>query len=334
MLHIYNYQFLKNNIVIGCLIEGFIVLMTMNSFLIGANMNLITLKYFVQVATDGSLTKAANELFVSQPTLSRHMKELEGEVGAQLFVRQSHSLKLTTEGAAFLKATVKVIQEVDHLTHFFDQQRTSYVNPHYLNIGYLANFNLKKMYERLDQISHNSNVQFSLFPDSPTNLSNGLATGEYDIVFSLRPYINGHAEFASADFLTNDLQIALPVRHPLVNKQRLAFSDLKDETFILLDRDKSPIIVDAVLNQGIKNGYNLKANYYVKSLSQGLSMTAMGNGLAFLYSAMNDGQLEQQYRIKIKQLVDNVGNHNIVVAMNTALANQKTKLIFEKLAVN
>ncbi|MCZ3394399.1 LysR family transcriptional regulator, partial [Enterococcus faecium] len=88
-------------------------------------MNLTTLEYFVQVATEGSLTKAADKLFISQPTLSRHMKNLEAELNTQLFVRQSHSLKLTENGITFLKATTKVIQDVDALKHFFDQHQTA-----------------------------------------------------------------------------------------------------------------------------------------------------------------------------------------------------------------
>lgn len=231
-------------------------------------MNLTTLEYFVQVATEGSLTKAADKLFISQPTLSRHMKNLEAELNTQLFVRQSHSLKLTENGITFLKATTKVIQDVDALKHFFDQHQTASNPTHYLNVGYLENFRLEKMYAVLDQISHENNIQFSLFPDTPTNLSKGLSSGKYDLIYSLRPYTTDNVLFKSTDFLENHLQIALPINHPLAMKPQLSFSDLKNETFILLDRDKSPIIVDNVLSQGIKNGYNLKANYYVKNLSQ------------------------------------------------------------------
>lgn len=140
-------------------------------------MNLTTLEYFVQVATEGSLTKAADKLFISQPTLSRHMKNLEAELNTQLFVRQSHSLKLTENGITFLKATTKVIQDVDALKHFFDQHQTASNPTHYLNVGYLENFRLEKMYAVLDQISHENNIQFSLFPDTPTNLSKGLSSG-------------------------------------------------------------------------------------------------------------------------------------------------------------
>lgn len=60
-------------------------------------------------------------------------------------------------------------------------------------------------------------------------------------------------------------------------------------------------------------------------------MTALGNGLAFLYSAMNDGQLEKQYRIKIKDLTDNFGNQNIVIAMKRSVDNALIGSIFEKI---
>ncbi|WP_229564795.1 hypothetical protein [Pediococcus pentosaceus] len=60
-------------------------------------------------------------------------------------------------------------------------------------------------------------------------------------------------------------------------------------------------------------------------------MTALGNGLAFLYSAMNDGQLEKQYRIKIKDLTDNFGNKNIVIAMKRSVDNLLVESIFKKI---
>ena len=199
--------------------------MTINPFLIGVTMNLTTLEYFVQVATEGSLTKAADKLFISQPTLSRHMKNLEAELNTQLFVRQSHSLKLTENGITFLKATTKVIQDVDALKHFFDQHQTASNPTHYLNVGYLENFRLEKMYAVLDRISHENNIQFSLFPDTPTNLSKGLSSGKYDLIYSLRPYTTDNVLFKSTDFLENHLQIALPINHPLAAKPQLSFSD-------------------------------------------------------------------------------------------------------------
>lgn len=258
------------------------------------------------------------------------MKELETEIGEQLFVRQSHSLKLTKNGLLFLQETTKVLQEVDKLQHLFDAQHTPLEAIKYVKVGYLDNFNMGKMYKKLGEFNQeHSDIQFSFFPDSPTNLSKGLQTGEYDLIFSLAPYTGEYAQFKTANFIENHLQIALPLSYPLNDQHQLSFSELKDETFILLDRDKSPLIVDYVLNQGILNGYNLKANHYVKNLSQGLSMTAMGNGLAFIYSAMDDGELAQKYHIKIADLTDTIGNQDIVIAINQDKENDVTQQIFE-----
>lgn len=119
-------------------------------------MNLSTLNYFVQIATVGNLTKAAEQLFISQPTLSRHMKELEQEVGRQLFIRQSHSLKLSNDGQIFLKEAISVLQAVDTLEHVFDSKEAVLNKVEYLRIGYLENFNMQNMYDFLGKYKANN----------------------------------------------------------------------------------------------------------------------------------------------------------------------------------
>ena len=61
-------------------------------------MELRVLRYFVQVARDESITKAANALHISQPTLSKQMKDLEAELGVKLFTRTNYAVRLTEDG--------------------------------------------------------------------------------------------------------------------------------------------------------------------------------------------------------------------------------------------
>nr|WP_269780575.1 hypothetical protein [Pediococcus pentosaceus] len=129
----------------------------------------------------------------------------------------------------------------------------------------------------------------------------------------------------------NGWENTAPVRYTTIGFQGKNETDIPATSFPPAGVNNQPIIIDNVLSQGIKNGYNLKANHYVKDLSQGLSMTALGNGLAFLYSAMNDGQLEKQFRIKIKDLTDNFGNQNIVIAMKRSVDNLLVESIFKKI---
>lgn len=295
-------------------------------------MNLTSLSYFVQVATEGNLTRVADKLFISQPTLSRHIKELETELGRKLFIRQSHTLKLSKDGQIFLPEAVKVLEAADKLTHIFDSSPTVTSPVEYIRIGYLENFDLQKMYATLSAYKQiNQHIEMIFTPDNPTNLTKGLEAGTYDLIFSLLPYVNRKAQFKKIAFIENHLQIALPANHPLSKYSVLSFDKLANETFILLDRDKSPIIVDYVLNKGLENGFNLTANYYVKSLGQGLSMTALGNGLSFLYSAMNPGDLASKYNIKIADLTDVDEAQDIYLAINTQNKSATVKQLFKYL---
>lgn len=280
-------------------------------------MKLSNLIYFAEIAAEGSFTRASEKLYISQPTLSRRIQELEAELGVDLFIRHSHSLELSSEGEQFLIEANDVLKRVNRLSHLFDDQINTDTTSLILKIGYLPNFNMSKMYEQLECFkTKHPNVQFLLKQDTPMNLAEGLSNGHYDLVFNLLTYFPANISIEKTLFMNNQLQIVVPIHHELRNKKELHFADLKQETFILLERQQSPVIVDYVISQGIKNGFNLKANHYVKDLDEGLSMVSVGKGLAFLYSGMNDGTLEKKYRIKIINL-ENAGNdHDIVAAYN------------------
>ncbi|MBO0432066.1 LysR family transcriptional regulator [Enterococcus sp. DIV0660C] len=278
-------------------------------------MKLSTLTYFVEVATEGSFTKASQKLYISQPTLSRRIQELETELGVKLFIRTSHSLTLTSAGRQFLVEANDLLKRVDHLTHLFDHQKSTESHSHLFRIGYLPNFNMGKMFQLFEQFkSEHTNVKFVLKQDTPMNLSEGLLKDEYDMVFNLSNYFQPNKSLETILFMKNHLQVAVPVHHLLSHQKNVDFSELSQETFILLERQQSPIIVDYVINQFINYGFNIKANSYVKNLDEGLSKVSVGDGLAFLYSGMDDGTLEERYHIKIIDLKKNQTNQDIVAA--------------------
>lgn len=281
------------------------------------SMKLSTLTYFREVATEGSFTKAAQKIYISQPTLSRRIQELEKEVGTKLFIRRTHSLELTAAGEQFLIKANDILNQVDQLTHMFDEQLEPNEPTRLIKIGYLSNFNLKKMYQVMAQFKErHPNIKFLLKQDNPMNLVDGLAAEEYDFVFDLATYFRQTAAYETTTFQNNHLQVAMPLNHPLSAQKQLSFSDMSQETFILLERQQSPIIVDYVVSQFIKHGFNIKAATYVKNLDEGLANVSLGEGLAFLYSGMDDGTLEEKYAIKIVDLEPDDSNQNIVAAFN------------------
>ncbi len=76
-------------------------------------MEIRVLRYFLTIAREGSITSAAEELHITQPTLSRQIKDLEDELGQKLFHRSSHSMKLTQEGFIFRQRAEEIIAMVD-----------------------------------------------------------------------------------------------------------------------------------------------------------------------------------------------------------------------------
>ena len=82
-------------------------------------MEIRVLRYFLEIAREGSVTHAAERLHVSQPTLSKQIKELEAELGKKLFIRSSFSVRLTEEGMLLRKRAEDILDMVDKTTDEF-----------------------------------------------------------------------------------------------------------------------------------------------------------------------------------------------------------------------
>ena len=82
-------------------------------------MEIRVLRYFLEVAREGSVTHAAERLHISQPTLSKQLKDLEHELGKKLFVRSSFSVRLTDEGMLLRKRAEDILDMVDKTAEEF-----------------------------------------------------------------------------------------------------------------------------------------------------------------------------------------------------------------------
>ena len=82
-------------------------------------MNLLYLKYAVEVAACGSINKAAEKLYIGQPNLSRAIKELESSLGVNIFDRSSKGMEITPDGEVFLGYAKSILKQVDSLETMF-----------------------------------------------------------------------------------------------------------------------------------------------------------------------------------------------------------------------
>ncbi|GGA30471.1 LysR family transcriptional regulator [Psychrobacillus lasiicapitis] len=93
------------------------------------------LRYFLTVAREGSITGAANFLHITQPTLSRQLKELEEELGKKLFIRKSHHIVLTEEGMILRKRAEEIIDMVVKVEAEFSSMEESVGGDIYIGGG-------------------------------------------------------------------------------------------------------------------------------------------------------------------------------------------------------
>jgi len=84
-------------------------------------MNLVHLKYAVEVAETGSINKASEKLYVSQPNLSRAIKELEASLGVTIFDRSAKGMVLTPDGEVFVRYARSILRQIDAIEEVVQQ---------------------------------------------------------------------------------------------------------------------------------------------------------------------------------------------------------------------
>lgn len=98
-------------------------------------MEIRVLRYFLAIAREGSITNAANTLHVTQPTLSRQIKELEEDLGQKLFTRGSHNMTLTSEGMILRKRAEEIVAMVDKTESEFNTMEDNLSGDIYIGGG-------------------------------------------------------------------------------------------------------------------------------------------------------------------------------------------------------
>lgn len=146
-------------------------------------MTLNQLTYFRKIARLEHFSRAAEELNISQPSLSRSMDTLERELGLPLFEKQGRNVVLTKYGRIFLTHAERILEEVaaaerkmQYLTKGGGHVDIAYVSP-------LANYYIPHTVRSFLNLEENKNVTFSFSQARTSDLIAGLKNETYDIVF-------------------------------------------------------------------------------------------------------------------------------------------------------
>jgi DNA-binding transcriptional LysR family regulator len=144
------------------------------------------LRYFLTVAREGSITGAANFLHVTQPTLSRQLKDLEQELGKKLFIRSSHSIILTDEGMLLRKRAEEIVDMVDKLGAEFSSREETISGDVYIGGGETdAMRQIARVAKEL-QLSY-PNIRYHLYSGNSDDVTERLDKGLIDFGILIQP---------------------------------------------------------------------------------------------------------------------------------------------------
>jgi DNA-binding transcriptional LysR family regulator len=237
------------------------------------------LRYFAAVAAEGNLTRAAERLFVSQPTLTKQIKQLESQLGARLFTRARAGMTLTAAGQALAARVPAVLAAWDQAAQ--ETKAAASRAARVLRVGFMSSaaneatqqiiaaFACRRPGWRVD-------MQQAAWSD-PTA---GLASGDVDAALLRLPF-PGQDDMRIKVLLTEPRWVALPATHPLAARDRIPFHELWDEPFVAAPAEAGSWR-DFWLATSERHGHPVRIGAVTDQPDAYLTAIANGDGIALV----------------------------------------------------
>jgi LysR family transcriptional regulator, hca operon transcriptional activator len=242
-------------------------------------MELRHLRYFIAVAEAGSLSVAAQQkLHTTQPSLSRQIRDLEDEVGAQLLTRSARGIELTPAGRAFLDHARLVLSQVEAAAEA--ARRVAHPAKPCFVMGFLTGHELTWMPEAL-RILHDElpNVDVMISSQYSPQLADGLLKGRVDAAFLRRE--KRVPDLAFRLLVKECLVVVLPSDHRLATRETINPRDLLGEIFVSVS-ETAPVLRAVINNYLKRSGINIAPVHEVDHLAMGMSLIASTRGVGLL----------------------------------------------------
>jgi DNA-binding transcriptional LysR family regulator len=261
-------------------------------------MELRHLRYFIAVAEEGHVTRAADRLGIQQPPLSQLIKSIEQELDVQLFRRKPRGVELTDAGRAFLDNARAVLSQLDHT--FETARRTARGEQGQISVGYSSSTAFHPLVPRVMREFREAFplVSVTLTEDFPDDLIERMRNDQLDVVFIGTSVANPKGVVVDS-LLTEAMVVALPSRHPLARRTSagetaLSLKALADETFILFGRPRGAMTVqsNAVVAACQVAGFNPRVGLIVPHISARLNYVAAGLGVAVVAASLRRMNIE------------------------------------------
>ena len=251
-------------------------------------MELRHLRYFIAVAEEGHVTRAAARLGIQQPPLSQQIRALETELEVQLFRRKPRGVELTQAGEALLTEARTVLDRVEHAVAA--ARRTGRGDAGRIGVGFTSSASFHPFVPRIIREFREASplVALSLEEAGTGELVDGLLAERIDAAFVRSP-IGAAAEVAVHSVLKEEMVVALPAGHRLAagaSPARLPLAALEPEIFILYRRPLGPGLYDAIIAACQRAGYSPRIGQEAPRMLATLSLIAAGLGVTLIPASM------------------------------------------------
>ncbi|WP_077357484.1 LysR substrate-binding domain-containing protein [Virgibacillus halodenitrificans] len=242
------------------------------------------IRYFIAIAEELSFSKAAKRLNISQPPLSKQIKDLENYLNQKLFSRDNKKVELTEAGKNFLLRSYKIMKEIEDTKHFL--QTFNKAEKKEISIGFseTALKDLIPIVRTFNNQSNNIDIKLHRL-SSPKQLSS-IENNFIDLGFICSPIQQNKYKVYSLN--EHHYNIVLPKSHSLSNyNEPISVNQLKEETFIITPRKVSPAYYDAAFPIFGNNSFYPKKTITAYNTTAIIALITAGLGVAFMPSSIN-----------------------------------------------
>ena len=246
-------------------------------------MELRHLRYFITVAEELSFSKAALKLHTAQPSLSQQIKDLEDDIGVQLFHRTKRKVELTEEGLVFLEQARLTLTQADKAITMARQVAAAKVQ--YLKIGFVPSAEIRIFPYILPRLR----VKLPKLQIRTLNLKESdqiaeLKKGDLDIIFINQEFQN--EVFASQLILKEPLVFMLPKQHPLAQLTEIPVGQLNGLAITVLSQKLSQPLFDTITQYIEQRQIQFQTISETNSIAESIQTVHSGQSCAILPSYM------------------------------------------------